>query len=112
MVLAGDADELRSRFLDRGDGDAAAAWPAVRALIASGRAELVEALAHAADQRALTLEGARRHRLLVAERSGLPLRLLSSGASAGLNLRLDRFRYEQGGVGFGPGTRRSASSTS
>jgi hypothetical protein len=47
MVLAGDADELRKHFPSTGgDGDAAAAWPAIRALIASGRAELVEALAH------------------------------------------------------------------
>jgi hypothetical protein len=104
MVLAGDADELRKHFPSTGgDGDAAAAWPAIRALIASGRAELVEALAHPlqtnAPSRSKALVGAL---CLVAERTGLPLRLLELGASAGLNLRLDRFRYEQDGVGFGP----------
>lgn len=35
-------------------------------------------------------------------RSGLPLRVLEVGASAGLNLRFDRFRYEADGQGFGP----------
>jgi len=33
---------------------------------------------------------------------GLPLRLLELGASAGLNLRFDHFRYGGGGVVFGP----------
>jgi len=32
----------------------------------------------------------------------LPLRLLEVGASAGLNLRFDRFRYRGGGVSWGP----------
>ncbi len=32
----------------------------------------------------------------------LPLRLLEVGASAGLNLRFDRFRYGGGGVSWGP----------
>ena len=33
---------------------------------------------------------------------GLPLRLLEVGASAGLNLRFDRFRYGGGGASWGP----------
>lgn len=33
---------------------------------------------------------------------GMPLRLLEVGASAGLNLRFDHFRYEAGGQAFGP----------
>ncbi len=33
---------------------------------------------------------------------GHPLRVLEVGASAGLNLRFDRYRYEAGGAGWGP----------
>lgn len=34
--------------------------------------------------------------------TGLPLRVLEAGASAGLNLRFDHLRYEAGGEAFGP----------
>ena len=104
IVLSGQARELEARYPSTGgDGDAAAAWPAVRALIAGGRAEVVEALGHPlqtnAPTRAKALVGAL---CLVAAETGLPLRLLELGASAGLNLRLDRFRYEQDAEAFGP----------
>src|SRR5215831_11405368 len=39
--------------------------------------------------------------LEVARRTGLPLRLLEIGASAGLNLRWDHYRYEVGADGWG-----------
>ncbi len=78
-----------------GDGDAEAAWPALRDLCASG----------ALDQEVLrpvqTNEPARTAALLpgfatIARETGLPLRLLEVGASAGLLLRFDRYRISVG----------------
>lgn len=40
--------------------------------------------------------------MVVAAESGLPLRLFELGASGGLNLRLDRYAHDLGGVQFGP----------
>lgn len=39
--------------------------------------------------------------MTIAEGTGLPLRLLEVGASGGLNLRWDRYRYEAGGFAWG-----------
>lgn len=103
-MLSGQAPNLERHYPSTGgDGDAEAAWPTARELIAGGRAEVVDALAHPlqtnAPTRAKALVGAL---CLIAERTGLPLRLLELRASAGLNLRLDRFRYEQDGIALGP----------
>jgi hypothetical protein len=104
IVLSGQAPNLERHYPSTGgDGDAEAAWPTARELIAGGRAEVVDALAHPlqtnAPTRAKALVGAL---CLIAERTGLPLRLLELRASAGLNLRLDRFRYEQDGIALDP----------
>jgi hypothetical protein len=104
LVLEGEAPELAARYPSvGGDGNADEAWPEVRHLIASGRAEIMEALKHPlqtnAISRAQALVGGM---CILAAEFGLPLRILELGASAGLNLRLDRFRYEDGGAAFGP----------
>ncbi len=103
-VLAGDAPDLGVHYPSTGgDGDADAAWPAFGALLAAGCPEVVDALrrppqTNEVGRSASALGGF----LEVARATALPLRVLEIGASAGLNLRFDRFRYEQGGAGFGP----------
>jgi hypothetical protein len=75
-----------------GDGDAAAAWPAFRALCEEG---VLDDEVHRPVQ---TNEPRRAAVLLpgfaeVARATGLPLRLLELGASAGLLTRFDHYRY-------------------
>lgn len=84
-----------------GDGDAVAAWPALRDLCASGT------LDEGTLQPVQTNEPGRAAALLpgfveVTARTGLPLRLLEVGASAGLLLRFDAYRYQIGTEAWGP----------
>ncbi|MHB8588917.1 MAG: DUF2332 domain-containing protein [Candidatus Dormibacteraceae bacterium] len=85
-----------------GDGDASRAWPAFRDALPEHRTEIRQLMARGCQ----TNEVGRSAALLggfleVAYRTRLPLRILEIGASAGLNLRWDCYRYESGETGWG-----------
>ena len=101
LVLEGRVSALEPHYPSvGGDGDAKAAWPPFRAALSEHRPEIRRLLAHGCQ----TNEVGRSAALLggfleVAHRAGLPLRILEIGASAGLNLNWDRYRYESGKSG-------------
>ena len=104
MVLSKELPELERHYpSEGGDGDAEAAWPIVRSAFGGLSHEILDSLRHPLQ----TNETARCGALIggfltVAGRAGLPLRVRELGASAGLNMHFDRYRYEQGGRAFGP----------
>jgi hypothetical protein len=103
LVLAGQAPELAARFPSvGGDGDAARAWPAVLDALDGHRDAVRDALTRPPQTnevgRSASLVGGF---LVVARDTGLPLRVLEVGTSAGLNLRFDRYWYDSDGVTYG-----------
>jgi hypothetical protein len=104
LVLTGRAPALAVHYPSvGGDAGLAGAWEALRDLIARD-GDAVHALAARPCQ---TNEVGRCAPLLfgfleAAALTGLPFRLLEVGASAGLNLRWDHFRYGGGGAVWGP----------
>jgi hypothetical protein len=107
LVLEGKAPDLAAFYPsvggdpEAGDGDP---WPAFATTVADNLAAVHESL----DRPVQTNEVGRAAALVcgflaVAGRWGLPLRMRELGASAGLNLRWDHFRYEHGGNGWGDG---------
>jgi hypothetical protein len=106
-VLAGERPALAKHYPSAGgDGDAKAAWPGVRQAFTERDPEVLADLRHPLQ----TNETSRCGALIggfcvVARATGLPLRVRELGASAGLNLHFDRYRYEAGGAAFGsPGS--------
>jgi hypothetical protein len=107
LALAGRAPALARVYPScGGSGDIRAAWPAFRSTVEEHLAELRSLV----DRPVQTNEVGRSRALALgfltlASEAGLPLRLLEVGASAGLNLRWDAYRYESGELEWGdPGS--------
>jgi hypothetical protein len=95
-VLAGEVPQLDRHYPSTGgDGDASAAWPRFRDFIAGN----VRWMRKELERPCQTNEVGRSAALLggfleVSHRTRKPLRILELGASAGLNLRWDRYYYQ------------------
>jgi hypothetical protein len=99
LALAGEAPELAAHYPSTGgDGDPEGAWNAFIALVEEREVKLERAVQTNEVGRTAALLGGF---LTVAAQTGLGLRVLELGASAGLNLRWDRFRYEDADWAFG-----------
>jgi hypothetical protein len=103
LVLEGRAPALAAHYPSAGgDGDAERAWPLFRDFVAGDMPRMRQLL----ERGVQTNEVGRAAALVcgfltVARETGRDLRCLEIGASAGLNLRWDHFRYEAGQATWG-----------
>jgi hypothetical protein len=103
LVLSGAAPALAAHFPSvGGDGDAVAAWPLVVSTVDEHSAFLTAALDRPVQTNEVTRSVALVGGLLwLARDAQLPVALREVGCSGGLNLRVDRYWYEQDGRGWG-----------
>jgi len=103
LVLEGKAPGLAAFYPSAGGTKPMAeAWPAFRATVEQNVAELRQLVLHPVQTNEVARScGLLGGFLLVARETGLPLRLLELGASAGLNLRWDHYWYQAAGRAWG-----------
>ena len=104
VALAGEAPEIANFYPSCGGTvDADAAWGAIQNLLPRRSGDVAGLVARPVQtnevRRSAALVGGF---LMVGDETRLPLRLLEIGASAGLNLRWDHYRYEASGWEWGP----------
>jgi hypothetical protein len=96
LALAGEAPAVARHYPSAGgDGDAEGAWQAFRAVLIDRRDDLRVLVERGVQTNEVGRAAALAPGFLtVAQETGLPLRILEMGTSAGLNLRWDHFRYQ------------------
>jgi len=102
LVLEGQVPELAPYYPSVGGrADAEAAWPVFRTAVERHARALGMLLERPVQTNEVGRSSALLGGFLLVARTGLPLRLLEVGASAGLNLRWDLYRYECRGTAWG-----------
>jgi hypothetical protein len=103
MALSGEAPDLAAHFPSTGgDGDARAAMIVLEDVMVDPPATVLDALTRPPQTNEVSRSAALGSGLFViADRTRLPVRLRELGASGGLNLRPDRYWYEQGELSWG-----------
>jgi hypothetical protein len=107
LALAGHAPDLAAHYPSTGgDGDHDAAWTALVATVTAHLDWLRASFAQPPQTNEVGRSAGLAPGFLAASArgGGLPLRLLEVGASGGLNLRWDHYRYDVPGGAFGPAT--------
>lgn len=102
LVLDGSAPELAPHYPSVGGTPGDGIGGALVRTVENHRERVVERTAAPIQTNEVGRSAALLGGYLALAADGRPLRVLEVGASAGLNLRFDQFRYEAGAAAFGP----------